>query len=223
MQTTLQPSTITFLRQVGRHNNRAWFEANKEKYLNAKADFDGLVGEIISEYGKTDPGIASLQVKDCVFRIYRDVRFSKNKAPYKTHFAAGINAGGKRVHVPGYYFHAEPDGYTYCGGGIWRPDAPELKKIRQEIDYNLKEFLSIVKNKKFEKLFGDLDEEDALTRAPQGYEEDNPAIKYLKMRSFITGISMTDEDLTDKKLLKNILNAFTTMKPLIDFLARSLE
>lgn len=219
----LQPSTITFLRQLKRHNEKAWFDANKGKYLDAKADFENFIRQIISEFGKIDPDISTLQVKDCVFRIYRDTRFSKNKTPYKTHFAAGINKGGKRVHVPGYYFHAELGDHTYCGGGIWRPDMPELKKIRQEIDYNYEDFSSIIKDKKFVKIFGDLDDEDALSRAPQGYEEDNPAIKYLKMRSFITGVSFPDEELSSKELLKKIVHTFTVMKPFINFLSRALE
>ena len=219
----LQPSTITFLRQLKRHNEKQWFDANKGKYLDAKADFENFIRQIISEFGKIDPDISTLQVKDCVFRIYRDTRFSKNKTPYKTHFAAGINKGGKRVHVPGYYFHAELGDHTYCGGGIWRPDTSELKKIRQEIDYNYEDFSSIIKDKKFVKIFGDLDDEDALSRAPQGYEEDNPAIKYLKMRSFITGVSFPDEELSSKELLKKIVHTFTVMKPFINFLSRALE
>ena len=219
----LQPSTITFLRQLKRHNEKPWFDANRVKYLDARADFENLIRQIITEFGKIDPDISTLQVKDCVFRIYRDTRFSKNKTPYKTHFAAGINKGGKRVHVPGYYFHAELGDYTYCGGGIWRPDTPELKKIRQEIDYNYEDFLSIIKDKKFVKMFGDLDDEAALSRAPQGYEEDNPAIKYLKMRSFIAGVSFSDEELTSKGLLKKIVHTFTVMKPFINFLSRALE
>jgi uncharacterized protein (TIGR02453 family) len=219
----LQPATLTFLRQLKRHNEKPWFDAHKAQYLAAKADFDGLVQQIILEFGKTDADIGALQLKDCVFRIYKDVRFSKDKTPYKTHFAAGFNRGGKKVHYPGYYFHAEPGGYTFCGGGIWHPAAPELKKIRQEIDYNYDEFLSVTNEKKFRKLFGDLDEEDKLVRAPQGYSEDNPAIEYLKMRNYITGTSFTDAELTSKNLLKKIVSAFTVMKPLIDFLGRALE
>src|SRR5690349_4039309 len=108
----LQPSTITFLRGLKRHNDKIWFDAHKPQYQAAKADFDALAEQIIAGLGKNDPGIVSLRVKDCVFRIYKDVRFSKDKTPYKTHFAAGINKGGKRVHFPGYYFHAEPGGLT---------------------------------------------------------------------------------------------------------------
>lgn len=219
----LQPSTITFLRGLKRHNDKTWFDAHKHQYQAAKADFDALAEQIIAGLGKNDPDIASLRVKDCVFRIYKDVRFSKDKTPYKTHFAAGINKGGKRVHFPGYYFHAEPGGLTYCGGGIWRPGGPELKKIRQEIDYNHDEFLSIIRAPKFIRLFGRLEDEDSLVRPPQGYGEDNPALEYLKMRNYIAGTGFTDDVLTSRSLVKKITTTFETMKPFIDFLGRALE
>ncbi|MCO6496611.1 MAG: DUF2461 domain-containing protein [Chitinophagaceae bacterium] len=219
----LQPSTVRFLSQLKRNNNKPWFDAHREQYLAAKEDFDNLVQEIINEYGKVDPEIGALQVKDCVFRIYRDIRFSKDKTPYKTHFAAGFNRGGKRVHFPGFYFHVQPGGLTYCGGGIWHPDNEELKKVRQEIDYNLEEFEAILNEKKFKKLFGPLEEDDKLTRAPKGYEEDNPAIEYLKLKSFITGVAFDDEALTHKGLVTKVVNTFKTMKPFIDFLSRALD
>jgi uncharacterized protein (TIGR02453 family) len=219
----LQPSTLTFLRQLKRQNTKTWFDAHKAQYLEAKADFDSLIQQVITEFGKTDPDIGVLQVKDCVFRIYKDIRFSKDKTPYKTHFGAGLNRGGKKVHYPGYYFHVEPGGYTYCGGGIWHPAVPELKKIRQEIDYNYDEFLSVIRDRKFTRLFGRLEDEDTLVRPPQGYTEDNPAVEYLKMRSYVAGTGFTDEELTSKDLLKKVIRTFQTMKPFIDFLGRALE
>lgn len=219
----IQPSTITFLRQLKRHNAKPWFDDHRTQYLDAKADFEALTTEIIRELGKSDPDLGNLRVQDCVFRIYNDVRFRNDKTPYKTHFGAGINRGGKKVHFPGYYFHLEPGGHTYCGGGIWRPDAPELKKIRQEIDYNYKEFRSIVEDRKFVRLFGKIEDEGALMRAPQGYAEDNPAIGYLKMRNYIVGAGLNDEVLSSATLKRKIMQIFQTMKPFIDFLGRALE
>lgn len=219
----LQTETIQFLKQLKKHNNKTWFDAHREKYLAAKADFENLLQEIITGYGKTDPNIGALQVKDCIFRIYRDVRFSKNKTPYKTHWAAQFNKGGKKVHYPGFYFHVEPGGFTYCGGGIWRPEAAELKKVRQEIDYNLKEFQSVIEAKNFKKILGGIETEDKLSRAPQGYEEDNPAIEYLKLKSFLAGRSFDDEELTSKFLAKKVIETFNALKPMIDFLGKSLE
>ena len=219
----LHPATLTFLRKLKAHNEKAWFDEHKNQYLAAKTDFEGLVSRLLFEMGKSDPDIRALEVKDCVFRIYKDVRFSKDKTPYKTHLAAGINKGGKKVHFPGFYFHVEPGGQTFCGGGIWRPSAPELKKIRQEIDYNLDEFLSIIRDPGFSALFGPLQDDNSLSRPPQGYSGDNPAIEYLRMRNYIAGAAFTDNSLVSQDAVKDILHAFNTLKPFIDFLGRALE
>ncbi len=217
-----EPSTIKFLEQLKKHNEKPWFDAHKDQYLAAKNDFDNFIQKLLIEYGKTDPAIGMLNVKDCVFRIYRDVRFSKNKTPYKTHFAAGMNKGGKRVHSPGYYLHIEP-GNSYLGGGIWRPEKEALQKVRQEIDYNYEEFLAIIQRSRFQKTFGSLSTADKLVRPPKGYDADNPAIEYLKLRSFIGGCSLKDEALTSRNLVKKIASLFKELKPFIDFLQRALD
>lgn len=219
----LQANTIKFLKNLRKNNNKPWFDAHKNDYLAAKEDFEALVKEVIEVYSKTDTSLSGLQVKDCVFRIYKDVRFSKDKTPYKVSMAASFNKGGKKVHLPGYYLHIEPGGNCFCGGGIWLPDAPELKKIRQEIDYNFKAFRSIITEKTFGKLFGKMEDESALSRPPQGYDGDNPAIEYLRMKSYIVGRGFTDEELASSKLLKEVVKTFTAMKPLIDFLSRALD
>lgn len=218
----IQPKTLTFLRQLKRNNHKPWFDAHKDRYLDAKADFETLVQALIDGLARMNPAYGSLRVKDCVFRIYKDVRFSHDKTPYKVHFAAAFNPGGKKVHYPGYYFHLEPGGNTFCGGGIWRPDGAELKKIRQEIDYNYAELQAIVKNKKFLRLFGPLEDDDALVRPPQGYQEDNPAIALLKFRNFIAGTGFEDTRLTSSRLKTGILDTFATLQPFIDFLGRAL-
>lgn len=219
----LQPSTITFLRQLKKHNEKSWFDDHKDKYLAAKADFDDFIQRLLIEYGKTDPDIATLTLKECVFRIYRDVRFSKDKTPYKTHFAAGMNKGGKKVHFPGYYLHVGPGGNSFAGGGIWRPSGEMLRKVRQEIDYNFDEFLSIIQKPSFKKCFGTLSQEDKLMRPPQGYDAGNPAIDYLKLRSFIASRNFSDKELTQPGFFKKIIQTFETLKPLIDFLERALD
>jgi uncharacterized protein (TIGR02453 family) len=219
----LQPTTIRFLKGLKQHNNKTWFDAHKTQYLAAKTDFESLISTLLEKMGAMDPGLSTLRVQDCVFRIYRDVRFSKDKTPYKTHLAAGFNQGGKKVHFPGYYLHIAPGGETFCGGGIWRPDTAALKNIRQEIDYNLDEFRQIIQGRKFRRLFGELEDEDSLQRVPQGYTEDNPAVGYLKMRNYIAGTGFPDEVLTSRTLPRKIMDAFTTMKPFIDFLGRALD
>lgn len=219
----LQASTITFLRQLKKHNERSWFDEHKEKYTAAKTDFENFIGDLLSEYGKTDPAIGLLKAKDCIFRIYRDIRFSKNKTPYKTHLSAGINKNGRRVHFPGYHLSIEPDGNSFVGGGIWRPEREILDKIRQEIDYNYDGFLSIINKPSFKKTFGTLSFEDTLVRPPRGYEADNPAVKYLKLRSFTASCHIKDEDLTSAELVRKTADIFEQLKPFISFLGTALD
>ena len=184
-----------------------------------------LVTAVIHELGKTDPGIATLTAKDCMFRINRDVRFSKNKAPYKSNMGASFVAGGKKSILSGYYFHLEPGGQSFVGGGLYMAEPDKMKKIRQEIDYNWDAFRKIIQNKKFVAQYGDLQKGEglSLSREPKGYEKDNPAIDYIKLKSWIATTSITDAELTDKQLLKKINAAFHALQPLVVFLNRALQ
>lgn len=220
----LQPATLSFLKDIRKNNNKEWFEKNRDKYENAKADFENFVAAVLQKLRVADPSIADLKAKDCTFRINRDVRFSKNKAPYKSNMAMYISKGGKKSNNAGYYFHCEP-GSAFLAGGIWMPMAPELKKIRQEIDYGWDELQAILSAKKFKQAFGDLEKtaETSLTRPPKGYDENNEAIEYLKLKCFIASAKIDDSDLTSKDLIKKVITHMETLKPLIDFLNRALD
>ena len=220
----LQPSTIKFLKDLKKNNSKEWFDKNRKLYEAAKEDFAKLVNNIIQQFGKKDETIATLTAKDCMFRINRDVRFSKDKSPYKTNLGASFSKGGKKAIVAGYYFHCEP-GRAFVGGGLWMPDADVVKKVRQEIDYCFDEFSKIMKNKKFVGQYKGLEisDETSLTREPKGYEKDNPAIQYIKLKSWLATASLTDADLTDKNLTKKIVAAFEALKPFIEFLNRGIE
>lgn len=221
----MQNSTLQFLSEIKNNNHKEWFETNRKRYEAAKEDFGKLIGELIAKHGKKDVSIASLTVKDCTFRFNRDIRFSKDKSPYKTNFGASLNKSKKKGHFAGYYFHLEPGNNSFAGGGIWMPEADIVKKIRQEIDYNWKEFKGIVKNKKFVKEFGYLDKssESSLTREPKGYDKDNAAIEYLKLKSWVALKPISDEDLTSKDLSKKVLSAFDALQPLVYFLNTVFE
>ena len=220
----LQPTTVQFLKNLKKNNKKEWFDANRSKYESAKKDVEDLPTAIIKSLSRVDESIAHLQAKDCMFRINRDVRFSKDKSPYKTNMGVYFSKGGKKGIQGGYYFHLEP-GNSFVAGGLWMPMAPELKKVRQEIDYSFDEFNKIIKSKKFKSTFGDLDRspESALSRPPKGYDDSNPAIEYLKLKSFIVTAKITDADLTSKSLVKTIVTQFSSLKPLIDFLNRAIE
>jgi uncharacterized protein (TIGR02453 family) len=220
----LQPSTLKFLKDLKKNNNKPWFEKNKSLYLAAKDDFESFIKKLIPETGsKLDPAIGKLQVKDCVFRIYRDVRFSKDKTPYKSNMGASLNMGGKKIHSAGYYFHCEP-GQSFIAGGFYMPMPPDLARIRQEIDYNFPEWKKIVENKSFKKFFTKgVEGVELLSRPPKGYDENNPAISYLKMKSFIVSHPVSNEVLVSKLLLKECIQSFTAMKPMNDFLNAAIK
>lgn len=214
--------TIQFLKDLKKNNNKDWFDANRARYEQAKAEYLVFVEQVLDKMKIIDPSLQEIQPKQCVFRINRDVRFSKNKEPYKINFGASFSKGGKKVQCAGYYFHLEPGG-SFIGGGFWMPMAPQLKKIRMEIDYNLDEFNAIISNKTFKKLFTSLNQDEKLSRPPQGYDLDNPALELLKLKSFIVSSTMLDQDLQDKNLVNKVVTHFTTMKPLIDFLNRAID
>jgi len=219
----LQSSTTKFLSDLKKNNNKAWFDANRKLYESAKADFTTLVENIITVTAKFDETIGILKAKDCMFRINRDVRFSKDKSPYKNNMGASLSYGGKKAIVAGYYFHCEP-GQSFAAGGFYMPPAPELTKIRQEIDYNLAEWLKIVTAKKFLTHFSNgIDSDNVLVRPPKGYDENNPAINFLKMKGFTVSEPIPDSVLTDKSLVKKIAESFVAMKPMINFLNRAIE
>src|SRR5262249_35275251 len=160
-----------------------WFDKNKPTYEDIKNEITMVAAEVIKEVSKFDPSIAGFDPKKSVFRIYRDVRFSKDKSPYKTNIGFYMSKGGIKAPSAGYYVHIQP-GESFLGGGIWMPDAVTLNKIRQEIDYNFKDFKKITESSSFKKTFGKVDSEEKLSRPPKGYDENNPAIEYLKLKSF---------------------------------------
>jgi uncharacterized protein (TIGR02453 family) len=220
----LQPATLKFLKDLNKNNNKPWFDAHRKQYEDAKKDFETFIQVVIDKHGLKDESIREQEAKKCLFRINRDVRFSKDKSPYKNNMGASIKLGGRKSIFAGYYFHLEP-GQSFVGGGIWMPMPGEMKKVRQEIDYCYDEFKKIVQAKKFTTVYGELYKEEGigLSRVPQGFEKDNPAAEYLKLKSWIAMQSVKDAELTVKDLVKKTLVAFETLQPMVQFINRSLD
>ena len=220
----LQATTIKFLKNLAKNNNKTWFEDHRSEYEASKKDFENFVDTILQVYGQKDEDISILKTKECIFRINRDVRFSKDKSPYKNNMGASLNRGGKKSIFAGYYFHCQP-GNSFAGGGIWMPMPPETKKIRQEIDYCYDEFEGIVHSKKFKSVYGNLNmsEEYRLVNIPKGYEKENPAATYLKLKSWIAMQPVPDAVLTSKDLVKKVIDSFETLRPLVKFINRAIE
>jgi len=215
---------LKFLKDLKKNNNKPWFDAHRKEYEAAKKDFEQMIQAVIDRHGKTDKTISHLKAKDCLFRINRDIRFSKDKTPYKTNMGAYINRGGKKSLYGGYYFHCEP-GQSFVGGGLWMPMPIELNKVRQEIDYNLAEFKKIIGSKKFKSVYNDVsrDAEYTLSRVPKGYEADNPAAEYLKLKSFVAIAKVPDADLNSKEIVKKITTAFEALQPMLAFINHSID
>ena len=213
---------LKFLKSLAKNNNREWFEKNKGTYLQAKEYFEVFVGKFLEELIKFNPELAGLNPKKLPFRIYRDVRFSKDKRPYKTNMGAGFSPNGKLMQEPGYYLHIEPAG-CFVAGGFYMPDPENLSKIRQEIDYNGEKLEKILKEKKFRKWFNGLANFDQLKTVPKGYGKDHPRLDFLKHKTFIVSHTFTDAEVTDKKFLKKLTEASQVIKPLNVFLKEAIQ
>ena len=219
----LEPQTLRFLSALKKNNNKPWFDAHRDQYEAARIDFSNYIQLVIEAVQKSDTTITGLTSRDCLFRINRDIRFSKDKTPYKVAFGASIKRGGRKSPFAGYYFHLEP-GASFAGGGLWMPEAAVLKNMRQEIDYNWEEFQGIVQEKSFKKIYGDLYKggDVSLSTMPKGYEKDNPAADYLRLKSFIAETKVGDEELVKGSLHKRTVSAFEALQPLLTFSNRTL-
>jgi uncharacterized protein (TIGR02453 family) len=219
----LNKTTLQFLKNLKANNNKPWMDANQDAYKAAKQDWEQFVTQIIAGLAKHEPLLADILAKNCTFRQNRDVRFSKNKDPYKANFGASIKIGGKKSAFAGWYVHAEPDS-NFIGGGFWMPEPDVTAKIRQEIDYNFAEFTKIVSNKKFKAAYTDgLGQEYRLVNVPKGYDATNPAANYLKLKSFTAIAPITNAQLLSKDAVKITLDALLALQPFIQFINRVIE
>ncbi|WP_316746403.1 DUF2461 domain-containing protein [Pedobacter gandavensis] len=217
----IKPETFAFITDVARNNNREWFAEHKARYESAKEDVLAFVDQLIPVLAGIDPHFSiDTPAKKCLLRIYRDVRFSKNKDPYKNNFGISFNIKGTGIHGPGYYLHLQP-GECFLGAGFWMPEAPVLKKIREEIDYNGSEFLDLIHAKSFESTFK-LSKEDTLKNAPKGYELDHPQIEFLKLKSFVAVCPLPDKAFLQPGIVDQLKTAFESVYPFILFLRNAV-
>ncbi len=217
----IDSSTFSFLKDLKKNNDRTWFAENKHRYDAAKINVVDFVTELLKEISKVHPEFKNIEPSKAVMRIYRDMRFSKEKHPYKLNFGINLNPKGKGIEGPGYYLHIQPN-ESFIGGGWWMPSADKLKNIRQEIDYNSKEINSILKDKNFKKIYGALSEEDKLQTTPKGYAKDHQDIEILRLKSFTAFSAIPDADFSNKKIITQITKAIDTLKPLVVFLEKAM-
>lgn len=211
---------LDFLHQLDKNNNRDWFAENKNFYTEAQKEVEKFVDHLIPNIQKFDPGIGTLTAKQTMFRIYRDIRFSKDKTPYKTYFGAFIAPGGRKSEHAGYYMHLASD-TNFLGGGSHNPSGEKLKKIRSEIYYNSQEFKSILSQKSFKDTFGQMNGEK-LVRPPVGFPKDFSDIELLKFKTFTVFQNLSEKQITAPDFDQYTLDVFQTMHPFIKFLNRAL-
>jgi uncharacterized protein (TIGR02453 family) len=219
--TMLTRETITFLKRLDRNNNRDWLQSHKPDFETAKEDFAKFVEDLIGRIAKFDPKIGGLLPESCTFRIYRDVRFSKDKKPYKTNFGAYLSAGGRKSAAPGYYFHLQP-GHSFLAAGKYYPEPSELMKVRTAIADHTDEFRKILNARNFKKCFGEIHGEKLKT-APKGFPKDHEAIEYLKLKNFLAFMELHDDKfVVSREFPTYVASAFKQTKPLVDFLRQAL-
>lgn len=212
-----------FLAELSENNNRAWFVMNKPRYDILRVEFLELVTKLIADLGKFDPAVADCNPKKALFRINRDMRFSKEKIPYKTHFSAAINASGlKRPHQgggPTYYFHINETGTLLIAAGEWMPPPERLRAIRQHVIDDAAGFTKLLKNKKLKETYGELQEEGKLSRPPKGFDADVPHLEYIKLKNFIVWHELDVRKVSD--LGKILASDFKDAYPLVTWLRQA--
>ncbi|MGH2666425.1 DUF2461 domain-containing protein [Flavobacterium sp.] len=220
----ISKEAIQFIDDLKANNNTEWMHANKKCYENYKKDYHQFIASILEQMKPLDTSLDLLEVKNCTFRINRDIRFSKDKSPYKTNMGVWLTTNKNRKNSPGYYVHFEK-GSSFIAGGVWCPETEELKKIRKEIAFFHEDLDGIVTNPTFKKEFGEItrDESSVLKKAPKGYEPNHPAIEFLKLKSFTCSQKIDDALFLDKDFSKKIAQKLIVIKPLNEFLNRALE
>lgn len=220
----INKDTLSFLSNLKRNNHKTWFDENRKTYQEARTNFLDVIGQLIKGLSELDHDIAmsNLEPKRCIMRINRDIRFSKDKTPYKTNLFTYINRGGKKSSFAGYYLSIDSDGSFY-GGGIYMPEAAVLSKIRQEIDYQFEEWNGIVQNIDLVAKYGEVKPSGQLVRPPKGYEKDNPAIEWIKYKGYYTQRMLAPNDVLNNGFVNEVLAGFKVVKPVIDFINRAID
>jgi uncharacterized protein (TIGR02453 family) len=207
---------LEFLTDLDQHNNRGWFNDNRTRYDSAKNTFIAFTELLINELRTIDPDIPLLDPKSCIFRIFRDVRFSADKSPYKTNFGTYISPGGKKSIYAGYYFHIEPDN-CFIGGGCYMPQAPQLKAIREAIYQSPEDYLAVINDTHFTEIFGKVWGEELKT-APKGFDKEWPHIELIRKKSFVGMRQLNPSILENPDLLNVCRETYTALYPLNRFL-----
>ncbi len=216
-------SIVDFLKELNVNNNREWFAENKNRYNDLKSYFEDVCKDLILKIAEFDNDIKNVEVKDCVFRIYKDVRFSHDKTPYKTHFGVYIaSAGGRKSQRGGYYLHIDPAG-SFVAVGVWFPPSNILKALRQSVYDNIEELEEIINKEDFKNNFGDFYEEDKLKKVPTGFPKDFEHAELLKLKHYMVDYKLDNEILGSDNFADKIAEIVKKGYPLNKFLNYTVD
>lgn len=213
---SIPASLLNFLSDLKENNTREWFGENKDRFLEQKTAFDQFTIQLISLFSEFE-NMDGVELKHCSYRIYRDVRFAKDKAPYKTWFSASFSEGGRKSGLMDYYVHIEPGGKSFLGGGMYDPTPEQLALLRQEIDYNAKHLKGIIQSPVFLKVFGE-PVGDSLKKMPKGYPVDHPEIELLKKKQLFFWRKYSDSEVVNPMFVESLIKDAQVLKPYLDFL-----
>jgi uncharacterized protein (TIGR02453 family) len=220
---TINPETLQFLTALKQNNQRDWFQAHKVNYTKIRKNFEEFAEVLLENLKSFDTTLQNIEIKQCLFRIYRDVRFSPNKEPYKTHFGVYFaKNGGKNSDLAGYYFHLDPE-ESFFGGGIYMPLPEYLKILRKEIYYQIDEFKSIINAPFFKEYYEGIEEIEKLKKPPIDFPKDFPDIELLKNKHFFTSHYFNPQDAEKENFITFVSNGFKAVKPLVDFINFTIE
>lgn len=218
----LTKESLQFIDDLTANNNRDWFLDHKKRYEKFKEDYQNLVAAFLAAMKPLDATLELLEVKNCTFRINRDIRFSKDKTPYKNHLGIWMSPGFKGSNRAGYYIHLGRN-ESFIAGGFYSPEAADLKKVRKEIAFFYDDLEEIVEEKSFKTIYGNLDTTNSLKNAPKDYEKDHPAVEFLKLKSFTATQKINFTDAVNPNFVKETVAKLILLKPLNDFLNRALS
>jgi uncharacterized protein (TIGR02453 family) len=219
---TIMKNIFSFLEALAQNNNRDWFQDNKKTYQAALDTFREFIGSILVGVSKTDPSVGNLEAKDTIFRIYKDVRFSKDKTPYKTHFGGWMAKGGRKSTDAGYYFHLEP-GNTFMAAGVWMPPKEQLTLIRQEIMYNPSDYFKIINDPVVSKAYERGGKEDMLKKGPAGFPKDFEFMEEIKYKHYIFSKNYENQDVIKSGFAEKVTHDYKGLFPLVDYLNHAMS
>lgn len=215
-------AVLDFIEDLAKNNNREWFNAHKNRYQESLEKFSDFAAELLEGISVFDPSVGHLEARDTIFRIYKDVRFSKDKLPYKTHFGCWMAKGGRKSPDAGYYFHLEP-GNSFMAAGVWMPPKEQLNLIRQEILFQPDEYLKLISTPSMKEYYERGGKEDMLKKGPVGFPKDFIHMEELKYKHFVWSRAYKDSDLLGKSIVGSVVEDYKGLYPVVNYLNHAMS